>query len=537
MERRTIAVAAAVVTATAAAVAFTLPSLAGTTESGGSTTADSSTGGVAPELLAAMKRDLNLDAEEATTRLARADWASGVTAKLALQTGDAYGGAWLASDGTTLKVAVTDAEAAAEVKAAGAVPVLVKRSEAQLDAAKTKLDAAQDDAGDSTGWYVDVTTNKLVIVAQPGDKAEALAFADDAGVSTNAVTVQISNRQPKPLFDVRGADPYFIALDGGTARCSIGFSVEGGFVTAGHCGEVGTETTGFNEEAQGFVTASVFPGDADMGVVEVNGDWTPRAVVNDFNGNELPVGGSDEAPVGAAVCRSGSTTGTFCGTILAKNQTVRYPEGTVTGLTRTDVCAEGGDSGGPWLSGDQAQGVTSGGSGDCTVGGETFFQPVNEILTENNLTLLTTGDDETADPTATATETATADPSDSATVDPSDSATAEPTETATEEPSACDDLPVQRDGSFSKTGKAQAQPNGGTFRARAGTHTACLDAPEGADFDLALQRLTNHGFKTIAKATGDGDKTLSVESRSGTFRYVVVSTSGTGDYTLGFNVE
>ena len=63
---------------------------------------------------------------------------------------------------------------------------------------------------------------------------------------------------------------------------------------------------------------------------------------------------------------------------------MNYPEGAVTGLTRTDVCAEGGDSGGPWLSGDQAQGVTSGGSGDCTVGGETFFQPVNEILASDN---------------------------------------------------------------------------------------------------------------------------------------------------------
>ena len=162
-----------------------------------------------------------------------------------------------------------------------------------------------------------------------------------------------------------------------------------------------------------MVKASVFPGDADMGFVEVNGDWTPRPVVNDFKGNELPVAGNTEAPVGAAVCRSGSTTGTFCGTILAKNQTVVYPEGAVTGLTRTDVCAEGGDSGGPWLSGDQAQGVTSGGSGDCTVGGETFFQPVNEILAADDLTLVTTGAEEGG---------ATAEPTDAATVAPSEEA-------------------------------------------------------------------------------------------------------------------
>jgi streptogrisin C len=155
--------------------------------------------------------------------------------------------------------------------------------------------------------------------------------------------------------------------------------------------------------------ASVFPGNADMGVVQTNADVRLQPFVNDFDGNALPVGGSTESPVGAAVCRSGSTTGTFCGTILAKNQTVNYPEGTVTGLTRTDVCAEGGDSGGPWLSGDQAQGVTSGGSGDCTSGGETFFQPITEILETNGLTLLTTGGGQAA-ASAPAAEATTAPP-------------------------------------------------------------------------------------------------------------------------------
>ncbi|BAL92154.1 putative serine protease [Actinoplanes missouriensis 431] len=511
MQRRPIAVAAAVVVAAGAAVAFTLPSLAGTNEPDASSV---TAGGVSPDLLAAMKRDMGLDGDQARTRLARSEWAGGVSATLAAQTGEDFGGAWLADDGTTLKVAVTDSRATAAVKAAGAVPVLVKRSEAELDAAKTKLDAAVGDADDVTGWYVDVATNRVVVVAKPGAKSEALDLAEDAGVPASAVTVKISKAQPKPLFDVRGADPYFIDIGGGQARCSIGFSVKGGFVTAGHCGAEGTRTTGFNNEAQGTVEASVFPGEADMGFVAVNGDWTPRAVVNDFRGNELPVAGNTEAPVGAAVCRSGSTTGTFCGTILAKNQTVRYPEGAVTGLTRTDVCAEGGDSGGPWLSGDQAQGVTSGGSGDCTAGGETFFQPLNEILATNNLTLVTSGGGGggAAEPPA-----------------------AEPPAAGT---NACDALPVQREGSIARTGAAQVQPDGGAYRARAGTHTACLAAPDGADFDLVLQRQNSRGqFRTVARADGDGDKTLTFEGRSGTYRYVVVSASGTGAYQLGFNVS
>jgi streptogrisin C len=101
--------------------------------------------------------------------------------------------------------------------------------------------------------------------------------------------------------------------------------------------------------------------------------------------------------VGTSVCKFGSTTGASCGTVLAVNATVRFadPAGgaglvTVNGLTDTNACAEAGDSGGPFLAVDQAQGTVSGGSGDCSVGGETFFQPVNEVLQTLKLTLLTT---------------------------------------------------------------------------------------------------------------------------------------------------
>ena len=416
MQRRTVAAIAATVTAAGAAVAFTLPSMAGTNDSGD--TATQPAGGVAPQLLAAMKRDLGVDADQATAQLKRAQWASGVATKLRTEAGTSYAGSWLTDNGMTLNIAVTDAAMADQVRAAGAQPKIVDRSVAQLDAAKRMLDKTATKADRALpGWYVDVAANKIAVRALPGDAGVARALAADAGIPASALKVVTAKARPKPLFDVVGAQPYFISLAGGTARCSIGFAVEGGFVTAGHCGTPGNETTGFNQQAQGQVVASVFPGDADMGVVQVNGDWTPQPFVDDFNGNALPVAGSTESPVGAAVCRSGSTTGTHCGTILAKNQTVNYPEGAVTGLTQTDACAEGGDSGGPWLSGDQAQGVTSGGSGDCTVGGETFFQPVNEILQRNNLTLLTTagGADASAAPPGEGTATP---PSEGATAPP-----------------------------------------------------------------------------------------------------------------------
>jgi streptogrisin C len=388
MQRRTVAAIAATVTAAGAAVAFTLPSMAGTNGTAGKPAPHSA--GVAPQLLAAMKRDLGVTGDQATAQIKRAKWASGVATQLRTTAGGAYAGSWLTDHGMTLNIGVTDESMAAQVRAAGAVPKLVERSAAQLDAAKKALDKAATRADRSLpGWFVDLAANKVAVQALPGQAAKARKLAAAAGIPSSALKIVSAKARPKPLSDVVGAQPYFVTLPEGTARCSIGFAVEGGFVTAGHCGAVGTPTFDSEQAPQGEVVASVFPGDADMGVVKTNADVTLQPFVDDFNGNALPVNGSTESPVGAAICRSGSTTGTHCGTILAKNQTVNYPEGTVTGLTQTDVCAEGGDSGGPWLSGDQAQGVTSGGSGDCTVGGETFFQPVNEILQRTNVTLLT----------------------------------------------------------------------------------------------------------------------------------------------------
>jgi streptogrisin C len=197
---------------------------------------------------------------------------------------------------------------------------------------------------------------------------------------------------------VRGGDPYFIDS---AARCSVGFAVEGGFVSAGHCGEEGSTTTGpvgDEEVAQGTFQASTFP-ESDFSFVATNEQWTPVGEVNSFgaaDGN-LPVAGSEEAPIGTSVCKFGSTSGASCGVIQALDVTVNFvdpedPSGfvTVSGMIQTDVCAEPGDSGGSLLAGDQAQGVVSGGSGDCVTGGQTFFQPINEVLQVLDLTLLTT---------------------------------------------------------------------------------------------------------------------------------------------------
>ena len=447
-----------------------------------------------PEMLAAMQHDLGLTADQARVRIANDDAASRTELRLRKSLGGAFGGAYLTGSGSFV-VNVTDASRAGEVTAAGATAKVVGRSEASLDAVKARLDTAAAPATSVPGWYVDVTTNKVVVLAR-GGTAAAERFVRASGADAAAITVVASTETPRLLYDVRGGDAYYM----GGGRCSVGLSVNGGFVTAGHCGTPGTTTQGFNQVAQGTFQGSSFPGN-DYAWVSVNSNWTPQPWVNNYSGGNVTVAGSTEAAVGASICRSGSTTGWHCGTVAAKNQTVNYSQGSVSGLTRTNVCAEPGDSGGGWMSGQQGQGVTSGGSGNCTSGGTTYFQPVNEILSAFGLTLRTSGTNPPPPP-----------------------------------PTGCTGYEFTVSGSLS-SGGAVYQPNGSYYYSSlSGTHRACLDGPTGTDFDIYLQKYSGSTWVTVAEGiTPAADETVSYNGTAGYYRYQVHAYSGSGSYSLGYS--
>jgi streptogrisin C len=340
-----------------------------------------------PEL-AALQRDLHLTAAEAKARLASDTSARSTELALRARLGSSYGGAWLNRDGT-LVVGTTSSSKAALVRSMGATAEVVARSASQLDAVRTTLDRQAFRASRGVhSWYVDPATNAVVVNADT--VATAKSFASAAGASASAVRTVVTSAAPVPMADVRGGDQFSRPVTGGAILCSIGFSVAGGYVTAGHCGSAGDSTNGFNGAAQGTFQASTFPGN-DYAWVRVNSNWTPQPWVNNYSGGNVGVAGSQEAGIGASVCRSGRTTGWRCGVIQAKNVTVNYAQGAVYGLTQSNACAEGGDSGGSWISGNQAQGTTSGGTGNCTTGGTMFFQPLNPTLSHFGLSLVTTG--------------------------------------------------------------------------------------------------------------------------------------------------
>jgi hypothetical protein len=343
-----------------------------------------------PRQEAAMQTDLGLTKQQVQERLKAESAASKLVPAVQRAAGASFGGVWYDAAKQKLVVGVTSPAAADAVRAAGAEASVVPASAKQLDQRKAAVDKVAGKAVPAavSGWAADPRTGKVVVNVQAGKRTKAVdAFVAKVSKAA-AVTVREVAAQAPTTFAAGtvGGDPYYT----GNVRCSIGFSVHGGYVTAGHCSGAGVRTRGWDGSAQGVFRGSSFPGNDYAWVAIDSGWWTVPVVLGWGQVSDQLVRGSWEAPVGTSVCRSGSTTHWHCGTILAKNETVNYGNGRLFyGATKTSVCAEGGDSGGSFITGDQAQGVTSGGWGNCSSGGETWFQPVNEILGAYGLTLHT----------------------------------------------------------------------------------------------------------------------------------------------------
>jgi streptogrisin B len=250
-------------------------------------------------------------------------------------------------------------------------------SEGQLSGARH---AVKQSGVRGIAWYIDGAANRVVVTADSTvSGAEVASIKKIAGADAGAIRIKHVAGMFRPLLSA-GA-----AIYGGQYRCSLGFNVVKGstyyFLTAGHCGKVATTwyTNAGHTTLIGPTVNYSFPGN----------DY---ALVRYANASLSHPGGFTVANafVGESVKRKGSSTGTHAGTVTALNVSVRYVghlHGVVSGLIQTNVCAEPGDSGGPLYDGTKALGITSGGSGDCTSGGTTFYQPVREAANAYGVTV------------------------------------------------------------------------------------------------------------------------------------------------------
>ncbi|MFU8854377.1 S1 family peptidase [Micromonospora sp. SL1-18] len=301
-------------------------------------------------------------------------------AALAEKLGDHAAGTYADATGKMV-IAVTDAAAARQVRAAGATPKFVTRGAGKLKAATDELERSAKIPG--TAWWVDAATNQVVVSVDSTITGAKLERVKAAAARTGG-TVRIEAESGVLSTRISGGNAIYA---GGGGRCSLGFNVRSSsgayyFLTAGHCTNISSNW--YSNSAQtsllGTRAGTYFPG-RDFGIVKYSNQTTAQpGNVYLYNGTYQDITTAGNAYVGQTVYRSGSTTGLRSGSVTALNATVNYAEGSVSGLIKTTVCAEPGDSGGSLFAGSTALGMTSGGSGNCTSGGTTYFQPVTAAL-------------------------------------------------------------------------------------------------------------------------------------------------------------
>ncbi|MFI0352632.1 S1 family peptidase [Actinomadura sp. 9N407] len=303
--------------------------------------------------------------------------ASRLATELAQRLGTRTAGSYL--DGGRLVVTVADAGAARQVREAGAVPRTVARSGADLEKVTDAI--ARSVKATGTAWAVDTTANQVVLSYDDTVTGAKLAQVK-AAAAAHGSAVRLENIAGKLTTTISGGQ----AIYTGGSRCSLGFNVRNSagqqfFLTAGHCTNIGSTwyANSSGSTVLGTRAGSSFPGN-DYGIVRYTNTTISKPGDVYLYAGSQDITTARNAVVGETARRSGSTTGVRSGSVTALNQTVRYPQGTVTGLIRTTICAQGGDSGGSLFAGTAALGLTSGGSGNCSTGGTTYFQPVTEAL-------------------------------------------------------------------------------------------------------------------------------------------------------------
>ncbi|MGV9281869.1 alpha-lytic protease prodomain-containing protein [Streptomyces sp. NPDC003730] len=357
-----------------------------------------------PEMVRALAASLGVSEEAAVDRLDRQDAQQAKLAELAKR-GIAGDGAFFDASGRLTVNAADDAEAA-RIEKAGLDARVPARGQDVLDKVKTELDAlaAKKVPSGVVAWSVDLSADKVIVKVNNDRGAAAKAFLAKAAEHGSAVRIVRGEKKAEAKAAIYPGSK--MTLNDSTGWCSVGYGARDRsgnqyLVSAGHC-IVNTLRYDGTAFAKGYRTRyALGTRSVDMGIATVNSGHSITTSVGTWgNSNPVAVRGSSRASSGAALCKSGATTGWTCGTVGSYNNTVTYvdrnggPDTVVSGLASSSVCVEGGDSGGAYISGNQAQGMTSGGPTDQQCSGvnsrgSSYFQPLDDALGYYGLTLNT----------------------------------------------------------------------------------------------------------------------------------------------------
>lgn len=362
-----------------------------------------------PAMVAALADSLGISEDTAVARLDHQAAQQDELAELD-RSGMAADGAYFTADGK-LTVNVSSAAAATQVRQHGLTARVPQRGERALDRIKASLDAtALRNAPDGvTSWSVDLPSDTVTVHVVPGrTSAAAESFLKAAAAHGSAVRIIRDGQRLETQSTVYPGSRMTWTNNQGSWLCSVGYGAHDSsgrqyLVSAGHCVADLTDLYYNNAHfAKGTHSRyALGTQSVDMGIALVDTDDSVATQVGTWgNGANIAVTGSKRAAPGASLCKSGQTTGWTCGAVGSYNVSVTYkdehggPDTVVTGLATSSVCTEGGDSGGAYISGNQAQGMTSGGPiGQQCWGtnsrGSSYFQPLDDALSYYGLTLNT----------------------------------------------------------------------------------------------------------------------------------------------------
>ena len=337
------------------------------------------------DMLTAVSELYEISEEQAVERLARESEAAITLKQLQSLPINSYAGSWFDESSMKLNVAIADPDDLFYLKKFNVDPVHVSDSlivlQDRLREATNRLGLEQDLASDVVKSYIDFKSNTATLTVKPLRADSIRAELDRVDLSG---LIKIEEEEGFPELStgsVRAADGTqnltWYQSDGLVHPCSVGVSVEEGFITAGHCGQttndIGDSAGNLLGELLHSTWFSLFES-TDSAIVRTSAGWTPSPQVNGYTDGIFPVSaewaGLVEFPVGSTVCRYGQTSGgPHCGTKNQINVSVNFvidsetgAKHLVTGLTElTGSCSDDGDSGGPHVaSAGQIQGTNTG---------------------------------------------------------------------------------------------------------------------------------------------------------------------------------
>jgi len=366
--------------------------------------------------IASYRGEFGLSQQAAEDNLATQQRGAALVPQLEAVQGRQYAGVWFDNEAGEFVVplapgapeaSVEDSLDAASLDAAEYRTVPVESTLEELEAAHVRVDKALIKLirGQLAQTSLDPRTNAVVISETEGvskaDEALVASVAEGESVKVEVRRLAVPQLESEAFacnLTERTCDKplrvgtYMQGKGVGGVGCSVGFKVLGNVfsnrfaLSAGHCNHtINYQAPNASMEYSdlGSVEESSYPG-GDWMKIKVNGTtkegywdevpWTSPVVY--WGGSQnLPIEHEASSFVGEAVCYSGAGTGAGCGSVTGFDVTDNYGDGPIYHLTRTNLNADHGDSGGPVWNGTTALGIVSGG---VSGGSVTNFVEVTE---------------------------------------------------------------------------------------------------------------------------------------------------------------